>query len=90
MKENKSKSVHVTFTLNRQMCLPVKLNSKQLPQADEVKISLYTSGQTPHLDKTHPYKKKTTRPQTTKPVLANLSQITVMPLQQAPGFQSYT
>jgi hypothetical protein len=30
-------SVQVTFTLNRQTCPPVKLNSEQLPQADEVK-----------------------------------------------------
>jgi hypothetical protein len=37
MKANETKSVQVTFTLNRRTCPPVKLNAEQLPQADEVK-----------------------------------------------------
>jgi hypothetical protein len=37
MKANETKSVQVTCTLNRRTCPPVKLNSEQLPQADEVK-----------------------------------------------------
>jgi hypothetical protein len=34
---NEAKSVHVTFTLNKMTCPPVKLNNDYLPQADEVK-----------------------------------------------------
>jgi len=44
MKANEAKSVHVTFTLNKMTCPPVKLNNEHLPQADEVKylgIHLY-------------------------------------------------
>jgi hypothetical protein len=37
MKANEAKSVQVNFTLNKMTCLPVKLNSKHLPQAGEVK-----------------------------------------------------
>jgi hypothetical protein len=37
MKANEAKSVQVTFTLNKLACPSVKLNNKQLPQADEVK-----------------------------------------------------
>jgi glutaredoxin len=69
MKANESKSVQITFTFNRQTC-PVKLNSEQLPQADDVKYLGI------HLDRSltrrkHLHKNKTPRPQTTKPVLAN-------------------
>ena len=37
IKVNKSKSTHVTFTNRRATCPPVKLNSTQIPQADDVK-----------------------------------------------------
>ena len=37
MKANETKSVQVTFTLNKMTCSPVKLNNDHLPQADEVK-----------------------------------------------------
>jgi len=37
MKANETKSVQVTFTLNKMTCPPVKLNNEHLPQADEVK-----------------------------------------------------
>lgn len=37
IRANETKSVHVTFTLNRATCPPVKLNGMHLPQADEVK-----------------------------------------------------
>jgi len=37
MKANETKSVQVTFTLNKLICPPVQLNNEQLPQADEVK-----------------------------------------------------
>lgn len=37
IKVNESKSVHVTFTLRRQICPPVTINNKTIPQADDVK-----------------------------------------------------
>jgi len=37
MKANETKSVHVTFTLNKMTCPHVTLNNVHLPQADEVK-----------------------------------------------------
>jgi hypothetical protein len=70
MKANETKTVQVTFTLNRRTCPPVKLNAEQLPQADEVKYLGI------HLDrrltwKKHNHETKAPRPQTTKPVLAH-------------------
>lgn len=37
IKVNESKSVHVTFTLRRENCPPVTINSKQIAQANDVK-----------------------------------------------------
>lgn len=37
VKINENKSTHVTFTLNRLTCPPVKFNDVELPQADEAK-----------------------------------------------------
>lgn len=37
VKVNETKSVHVTFTLNRAICPPVTLNNIQLPRSDVVK-----------------------------------------------------
>ena len=37
IKANESKSVHVTFTMKRKTCPPVKLNNTQIPQADVAK-----------------------------------------------------
>ena len=37
MKANETKSVQVTFTLNKLTWPPVQLNNEQLPQVDEVK-----------------------------------------------------
>jgi hypothetical protein len=37
MNANETKSVQVTFTLNKMTCPPVKLNNEYLPQADEVR-----------------------------------------------------
>ena len=37
IRANETKSVQVTFTLNKLTCPPVQLNNEQLPQADEVK-----------------------------------------------------
>lgn len=37
IKVNETKSVHVTFTLKRDTCPPVKLNNCQLPQSEEAK-----------------------------------------------------
>lgn len=37
IKTNESKSTHVTFTLRRAMCPPVKLNDEEIPQKDCVK-----------------------------------------------------
>jgi hypothetical protein len=36
MKDNESKSIHVTFTTRRQTCPPVHINSVQLPQEEDV------------------------------------------------------
>jgi hypothetical protein len=35
--ENESKSIHVTFTTQRETCLPVHINSVQLPQEEDIK-----------------------------------------------------
>jgi hypothetical protein len=37
MKVNETKTTHVTFTMQRATCPPVKINSVKLPQSDEVK-----------------------------------------------------
>jgi hypothetical protein len=37
MKANKSKSIHVTFTTQRETCPPVHINNIQLPQEEDVK-----------------------------------------------------
>lgn len=37
IKTNENKSVHITFTLNRNSCPPVTINNTQLPQVSEVK-----------------------------------------------------
>lgn len=37
IKANETKSVQVTFTMNRDTCPPVQFNNNQLPQADEAK-----------------------------------------------------
>lgn len=37
IKANTTKSVQVTFTMNRDSCPPVQLNNQELPQADEAK-----------------------------------------------------
>jgi hypothetical protein len=42
MKANESKSIHVTFTTQRETCPPVHINNVQLPQEDDVKhLGLY-------------------------------------------------
>lgn len=37
IKANETKSTHVTFTMNREICPPVLLNGQQLPQANDAK-----------------------------------------------------
>ena len=37
IKANQGKSVHVTFTLRRQTCPPIKLHNKEIPQAEDAK-----------------------------------------------------
>ena len=37
IKAYKSKSVHVTFTLKHESCLPITLNSQPIPQSEEAK-----------------------------------------------------
>lgn len=37
IKANEQKSVHITFTLNKETCPPVKLNNKEIPQAETAK-----------------------------------------------------
>lgn len=37
IKANEQKSVHVTFTLNKKTCPSMKLNNKEIPQADTAK-----------------------------------------------------
>lgn len=37
IKVNEAKSIHVTFTMRRETCPPVKFNGKKLSQCDEVK-----------------------------------------------------
>lgn len=37
IKVNQGKSVHVTFTLKRQTCPPIKLHNENIPQADDAK-----------------------------------------------------
>lgn len=37
IKVNASKSVHVTFTMRRETCTPVKINNCELPQSDDAK-----------------------------------------------------
>jgi hypothetical protein len=37
IKANKSKSVHITFTTQREICPPVHINSVHLPQQEDVK-----------------------------------------------------
>lgn len=33
-KNQRTKSLHITFTLNKETCLPVTLNNKVIPQAE--------------------------------------------------------
>ena len=37
IKVNEKKSIHVTFTLRKETCPPVKLNGQLIPQSDSVK-----------------------------------------------------
>jgi hypothetical protein len=37
MKANRAKSIHITFTTQREMCPPVHINNVQLPQEEDVK-----------------------------------------------------
>jgi hypothetical protein len=37
IKAIEQKSVHVTFTLNKNTCSPIQLNNKEIPQAESTK-----------------------------------------------------
>jgi hypothetical protein len=51
MKANKSKSIHVTFTTLREICLPVHINNVQEEEEEDVKyLGLHLDGR--HLTNT--------------------------------------
>ena len=52
IKANQGKSVHVTFTLRRQTCPPIKLHNEDIPQAEDAKFWVCIWMKT-HLEKAH-------------------------------------
>jgi len=53
IKVNKTKSVHVTFTLRKKTCLQIYINQTAIPQAEEAKVPRYAFRQKAKLEETH-------------------------------------
>jgi hypothetical protein len=85
MKANGSRSTHITFTTQREMCPPVHINNVQLPQTEEVKyLGL-------HLDRRLTwYKHIFTKYCPHQNLLVTRTQIKTLYKQQTPHLRNYT
>lgn len=86
IKVNETKSVHITFIMNRGTCLPVSLNNIQVPQADVVR---YAPGQTPHMEELYIYETETAWNATTQIVLDAKQKIQTIPGKQNIAIQMH-